>query len=177
MGLLGITPRWSPDNSLVITSASLSNTSSSYTDQEIIGIFRDGQFERLTYLTDSYPSVQISNASWSPDGKYLAFGFSSDENTSYPDLYPNELPQSTHFRLAVLDIQTRIVTNYCVPLGKYAWVKPIWSPNGNQIALPDVYYHEGDVERKYLYIVDIKAGNVVPIFENAIPIGWLNEGY
>ena len=132
-------PRWSPDGqqALVIGLPDFPN----FGYFEFYTISRSGEVARLTDLGAYKAKISINRIrisySWSPDGRYIAFWITIDED-------PVE-------RLAVLDVSTHSVVNYCVPglkpLGAYP---PIWSSDGQQMVVYDPSL-EGPV-----VVVDIK---------------------
>ncbi len=144
------TPAWSRDGTYFVTSAALryvvdrSNSSDPiyplrYPDDEtenayinvddefpyvdgfeLIRVSVTGEAERLSFLTTTYFSRQ-SDWVWSSDETRIAFWLTLSEDD-----------ESLAFReLAVLDVESGEVTNYCIS-GKFT---PIWSPDGRQIAI------------------------------------------
>lgn len=71
-------------------------------------------------------------------------------------------------RLAVLEVSTREVVNYCVPgiksLGAYP---PIWPPDSQQLV---VYDPKGE---KPVIVVDIEQKKAAPTGKNLDPVLWL----
>lgn len=115
--------------------------------------------DQLTNFGNYFSYAEIGNASWSPDGKYLAFFIATK---------PSECGEGEF--LAVMEIETRIVTNYCiyvVPGG--TGPQPIWSPDSRFIAVEP---HEPDNDR--VIVVDSEQGWVAQVAgDNSYPGGWL----
>jgi hypothetical protein len=148
-------PRWSPDGqqALVIGLPDFPN----FGYFEFYTISRSGEVARLTDLGAYKAKIsknRFSSYSWSPDGRYIAFWITIDED-------PVE-------RLAVLDVSTHSVVNYCVPglkpLGAYP---PIWSSDSQQMVVYDPSL-EGPV-----VVVDIKQKRAAAIGMYLEPEFWL----
>ena len=94
-------------------------------------------------------------ANWSPDNQRVAFWLQTK-----PELCPND--KQGWVNLAVLDIQTQQVINYCVSGEAFSAPDPVWSLDGRYIAVHN-------------YLVDPDQGWAAPISGIDIwPIGWLN---
>lgn len=132
---------------------------------ELFLVSRDGIEKQLTHLHDYFPQFDIAPYSWSPDGRYIAFGLFV-EGSHYPDDYPL-VRQGGNTRLAILDLETNLVTDYCVP--NHVSGAPIWLPNNYQLVVGNhPFMNEGRV-----YLVDLAARSVFEIAENAYQVGWL----
>jgi hypothetical protein len=181
------TPKWSPDGNSFVINSTLTildprkkhpNPERIGTDQELFRISRDGKIEQLSYFTSLYDKVNIGYYNWSPDGRYIAF-WVQVEPDEYRDLYPNlgEYPME---RLAVLDVETREIINYCIPGNAHlAWSSaPIWSPESNQILVEGYYkgdYKKGNTNEitDRVIIIDIDLEFAAQITENQTPRGWM----
>jgi WD40 repeat protein len=103
-------------------------------------------------MYDSPSSTLILNLSWSPDGRYIALQLNlrtkEDEEMGRKD-------RLSEGRLLVVDLENRLVTDYCLLFG----YPPVWSPDG-----------------KYLFVdntmLDVLR-NEAFIFEIGPVIGWL----
>jgi Tol biopolymer transport system component len=160
----GTTPQWSPDGQQVLVSgpAQLNQIDSSQNGIELFSLTRDGQITRLTHLTDVYPAL-VYNFRWSPDGQKVAFWVDLQESTLSGVL------------LAVLDVASGEVVNYCIPGEKvdpYSdnYVPPVWSPDSQQIAVASVLDEE---QLPVTIIVDLVQGVATKVVENLIPMGWM----
>jgi WD40 repeat protein len=174
----GGTPIWLPDGSQFAVTAPIRFTGTYYGKhfenlpdepsvggEEIIGVNRDGQLKRLTYLTNTVVA-HLGEMSWSPDGRYIAYWLTIDESQ-----YPGE-------RLAVLDTFTGQVTNYCIagysdPTQGQSG-SPIWSPDGKYLAItvpdPKVRFQNNAL------VIDPFNGYAVQIADDVFSIrGWMSN--
>jgi hypothetical protein len=160
-------PEWSPDGKQVAMVKALTDTVVDKPgDQELFSLNREGAATRLTYLTEYYDRVELGQFSWSPDGRYIAFGLYAEPFQS-PDVSPQDGLENVA-RLAVLDTHSHVVTNYCVPI-YYGWISPIWSPDSQQLLIEDVT----EVGKSLVYLVDIQQGFAAKIAEDVSPQGWM----
>lgn len=113
-------PEWSYDGNDVIVVGTVAQRRHSdgnieNYDQEIFLINEIGETNRITHLADQYESLHIGMVSWSSDKLMVAFWFRADE--------------SNHEQLAILNLTTGLITNYCVTrMINSGGSKPIWSP-------------------------------------------------
>lgn len=85
-------------------------------------VSRAGQVEQLTRFGEAFTQVETWSASLSPDNRFLAF---------WSLLEPSPTPG---WQLALLDLESGEVTNFCVPGAVNEEVTPpIWSPDGQYI--------------------------------------------
>ena len=110
--------------------------------------------QRLSYLTTTYTAFQDDWA-LSPDETRIAFWLSIEDEDNPID-----------HELAVLNVESGEVTNYCITGNR----TPIWSPDGRQIAITQ--YNKGVLD---FMIVDIEEGIAYDITEqeNVRIEGWL----
>jgi hypothetical protein len=149
-------PKWLWDDSQIILSYSPSDTPNP--SDEFYGVTREGQINQLTHLSKYYPKVAIENFSLSPDGRLVAFFFTDLSNK-------NNLEQ-----LAILDLATAKVTNYCNPSGSTLIARrPVWSPDGQKLLIEGI---ESDQSVKTI-LVDIANEYAAPLVENLVPIDWM----
>lgn len=153
-------PAWSPDGRQFVvdlyTAGMLVN--------EFYSVSWDGQ--QITQLTHfgNYTlegmSVRIQTFSWSPDGRLIAFWVAVD-----PSPYSGE-------RLAILDMTTLEVTNYCVHGSDWVFQggasAPIWSPNSQQLVV-ESYDAEGYI---HTVLVDIIHDFAYNIADSVRPSAW-----
>lgn len=116
-----------------------------------------GEVSRLTHFGDSYANAEISSASLSPDGRYLAF---------WLDVKSSE---GRNQQLAVMDLTTEITTDYCIPGGD-AW-PPIWSPDGHYLVVES----NPEVNHYVEIMVDTVNGWAAQFGENMHPYGWMKS--
>jgi Tol biopolymer transport system component len=80
-------------------------------------------------------------------------------------------------QLAIVDVDTGVVTNFCIPgyNSRYegSSYSPVWSPDGNYLAVmipdPDISH------KKDVLIVNLKSDTAFKVIENArvLGLGWL----
>jgi len=104
---------------------------------ELIRVNQNGETQRLTYLTTTFNASQ-EDWVWSPDGTRIAFWLTIED-----DAFP------VRDALAVLDVNSGEVTNYCIS----GYRTPVWSPDGSQIAI-----NQNIEGRDTFKIVDLEAG-------------------
>lgn len=115
---------------------------------------KDGQVKQLTEFRAISDNVYIGYASLSPDGKKIAFWLQMD---------------SSKEQLAILDLDTKQIINYCIP-GSYH----IWSLDSRYLAVHNQY--EPNAGR--VILIDTKEGWATQIAEIrpiGWPAGWLSE--
>ena len=125
-------------------------------NEEVFSIDKNGKESQLTYLSSIYPQTGISGIYPSRDGNSIAFW-----------LYTKDDKVEKYKHLAILDLTTKAVTEYCYNKGG----GPIfWSPNGNQLAFDISNYSGGDLRT---IVVDLSNNIAVKVSNNETPIGWL----
>jgi hypothetical protein len=166
-------PIWSPDQSKFVVVAYLAPRDSPDTAPEFFSVSRNGDIERLTNLSAGGRVRDIAHYSWSPDGRYVAFQYHLVES-------PREL-------LAVLDTETKTITDYCipgdeigVPTKMYDLVPsrftttvppPIWSPDGHALVVENRFSENSS----RAILIDLAQGIAVQVAENVMPVGWLAD--
>jgi hypothetical protein len=121
---------------------------------DFFSLNKNGRAKQLTEFRTISDNVNIGYASLSPDGKKIAFGLQMN---------------SSKEQLAVLDLDTKQVINYCIP-GSYH----IWSLDSRYLAVQDQY--EPNAGR--VILIDMKEGWAAQIAEIkpiGWPAGWLSE--
>ncbi len=128
---------------------------------EFYSVSRDGVIRQLTHFMDHFSASKIYNSySLSPDGQLMAFWIEAGPRIQ------------TGARLAVLNVNTGNVTNYCIEnTSPDITVVPIWSPDSKQLLLnlPDP---NNDAQR-YAVIVDMANSWAAKIIDNWMPMGWM----
>jgi len=138
--------------------------------EELYSVDRDGKITQLTHLLDDYPRVYIDNFRWSPDGRSIAFWFSSWQD----DIDLSDDPIGNRY-LALLDTTTGRVTNTCIhgendaSIGISKYPAPIWSPDGKQV----VVQSQISEESFQTVLVDIQQNRAFKIGEDLAPMGWM----
>jgi hypothetical protein len=142
-------PVWFSDGKQFIVAADDSRT------EELFLFDLEGHITQLTDFRKIRKGNQIGTISLSPNGTHLAFWISP-------------LGQKAIEQLAVLDLLTLEVTDYCIPATDNFGDRPIWSPDGRYILVGD--FQEPDHRRTILIDTrDLWAYEI----DNAFPVGWL----
>lgn len=151
-------PKWSPDESQIVFPFIDQNATDRYQD-ELYSLSRDGSLIQLTHLNDFFSDAIIRHFNWSPDGRYIAFIFTIDNNMRKG-------------RLGVYDFATGHVIDYCnLPGPTGAFSVPIWSPDSASIILER---DDSDIGgTKSTILVDIVHGIAVKIAEHLVPEAWI----
>lgn len=161
----GATPLWTPDGKQFIFAANLDMKESDDVSKEFFAVSRDGEIRQLTHFMDYYQAIDIrDNYNLSPDGKLLAFWI-----TSQPSLY--EGPQ-----LAILNIKTSEVTNYCIKGDAFADNafgpgQPVWSPDSAQLLV--ISRPPEDTKVRRVVAVDVLHNYATQINADMEPVGWM----
>lgn len=157
-------PKWSPDDSQFVFRGVVRGADP-VKNIELYKVSRDGQTEQLTHLS-SVAYVWESSYSWSPDGRHLAMFLGPPLGTV-----------SEQARVAVLDMATLDVTDYCVQItfggegygaGGPIW-SPIWSPDSRQFVITDWF----EKDHRRVILVDIEKNVATQIAEDMEPVGWM----
>ncbi|NLI91925.1 MAG: hypothetical protein GX434_06850 [Peptococcaceae bacterium] len=157
--VFGNTPKWFLDGSKFIVNAR---------GGEFYLITRDGDIKQITHMNPAYdPSKNDFNYesyfySLSPDERYLALWLTSS------------LTKDT--TLAILNISTGEVTDFCIPHGPDPLVMPympipIWSPDSKAIVVDANYQNGGNGND--VILIDLIEKNAIRIDQNLTPVGWL----
>lgn len=161
-------PLWAPNGLRFVVANYLkdSNPATGEAIEEWASVSREGQVEWLTHFVDYFEEVEIMEANWSPDNRRVAFWLQTK-----PNLCTNEKPTNGELipeYLAVLDVDTHQVVNYCV---SGAGDPPIWSLDGRYIAI-----RKFNAQRSsQIILVDPEHRWAATISDIDIwPIGWLN---
>ncbi|MFZ5883973.1 MAG: TolB family protein [Chloroflexota bacterium] len=167
----GRLPRWSDDGEHLALIASADPKTAAGKDEFFI-VRRDGPvFQRLTYLTEQFDTVHISDYAWSPDGKRIAFWL----NTTAAD----PAFEGTQSELAIVEIDTGAIKRLCIegisaPMRheiQITHIQPVWSVDGQQIAFAQL-----DSSRANTYnvlVVDLETRTAYKVAANKEPIGWM----
>lgn len=161
----GDTPIWMSDGTQFIIATNLSSPERASTLKEFFAVSRDGEIKQLTHFGNSFSRINILDGySLSPDEKRVAFWIFTQPS-------PYDGP-----RLAVLDIQTGEVTNYCIKGDPFADGEaepgpPIWSPDGTQLLIVSRIPMDTKVRR--VIVVDVARNYAAQIYKDMEPVGWM----
>jgi hypothetical protein len=160
-------PVWRPDGSAFIVMGM----------DELYKVSRDGQKTKLSNLNPGYDQASKKTRryssdyySWSPDARYVAFWLVEKPDKKGVD---ENLWKKT---LAVLDIQTGQVTDYCIKEGfeyySSPYPEPVWSPDSSYLLFAANYQPE--TRENELVILDLKQHTAHRLeVKNRMPVGWL----
>ena len=152
LGDFGHTPLWLPDESGYVIA--VRNTQE---NDEWFMVSREGRVHQLTHFADSLSQTNIESASISPDGRYLAFWLES-----VPSSFPG-------YNLAIIDLETQQVTDYCIPGSSEAIIKPFWSPDSQYIVVGSI-----DVAKQLQVILIAPFARwAARIADDFTPYGWM----
>jgi len=139
-------PRWSPDGSQILYSASSPGKS-----WKMFLIPAQGGMARQ--ILDEGEKINEMDASWSPDGSVIAFG-RTNESTA----------QSENSSVFLVDLKTNSVSPVPDTAGIFS---PRWSPNGRYIAALNS-------DSSKLFLFDFKAQKWTDVSEPVGPYGFPN---
>lgn len=167
-------PSWFTDGSKFVIALNTFFKINDSPHYEIFNVSRDGSITQTTHFSDYFPWVYVTNLSWSPDSRYIAFWYSSWTETS-----PGYSGSADRY-LGVLDLRTGDVTRYCIRgeldiengMSKYS--PPIWSPDSKQIVFRS-QIGEHYVLDSQAILLDIQENRAFLIGEKLEPVGWLNS--
>jgi hypothetical protein len=182
-GIVESRPVWSPDGSMLLTSAMpryllvgegdqrevvpLSQSGVANGDVyiniddsepyvggfDLVVVNKSGVISRLSHLTTRFVARE-DGWTWAPDGTKVAFLLSLDADVTGP------------FHLVVLDVLTGVVTDLCVE----AYGSPYWSPDSSKLA-----FNASTTSLPWtdVYVADLSSGNMSKIAEDANVVGWM----
>ena len=159
-------PLWLPDGERFLIGMR-PDDGNPYFAGEFFVVNSEGQVEQITHLSDALQTVDINQRySLSPDGKFVAFWIMVQPSPFDDD------------RLAVLDLETGLVTNYCIPGDPFqlkassdSLSAPIWSPDGTQILVTNRNPQSTTTSR--VVLVDIMENWAAQIATEVEPVGWM----
>lgn len=161
----GETPLWSTDGKQFFI-AMKTNPDNPYPPaNEFFTVSRDGKVEQLTNFAGYFDEINFYNSyALSPNGKLLAFWIKAT-----PSPYSDIL-------LAILNIETKVVTNYCIkgdPFQDNATTpsSPIWSSDSTKLVV--ISREPQDTKTRRVVLVDIINEYAVQIEKDVEPVGWL----
>jgi hypothetical protein len=178
----GELPKWSPDGKYISLIAPRQNNLQNNPKQDFYLLSSDGEdFARLTFLSDQFERMSIKEYSWSPDGTQIAFWLDTD----FP-LYEKE---RATFELAVVDVASGNVTNYCIQSQNAdiaqelvyqtgLLFEPVWSPDGTQLLINILLPVDSKtgVFPTEIFLLDLSKLTAIKIKEDVGLYGWMVNG-
>jgi hypothetical protein len=158
----GRRPVWSPDGDEFILALQIYNSDLEPLPEELYRVSKYGQQTKITNLGSYYENVGIAGYSWSPDADQVAFWLThpSGNNEDYVK------------RLAILNMETSQVTEYCINGDVYGDIEPpVWSPDGTTLVVESRDHI--DINRRLVVLVDLNNGWAAQIAEDLTPVGWM----
>ena len=154
-------PIWSPDGDVFSIMFRRKDQNTGNLEGSLFTIDRNGD---ATRLTDNVAGCQ----SWSPNGRNIATWWRGE--TEFESLISND------DYLLIYDLENEKMTVYNIQFPS-AIQYPIWSPDGNMIAVSIFQgYSESNHEPNYdIIIVDLLDNTAYPIIQNAFVLGWLDN--
>lgn len=141
-------PLWSPDGTNYIFPISIFNEL--VRRQEFFLVNQDGNYKQITDLNKYYSNVKITDFSWSPNGRYIGF-------------WVNQT-------IAVLDVSSGKVTDYCISTSRADALPPFWSLDSQHLVIGVA--DPGEVISRSI-LIDLIEGYAAVITEDAVPEGWM----
>ncbi len=128
--------------------------------EEMFRVNLAGEMERLTYLTEVFPEVNIESYQASPSGEKIAFWIKT--NSTNPIFY-----------LAVMETETKQIRIFesviYYAVGTFGPGLPIWSPDSSQIMIAT----RSDDEEICANILDVQDNSVLQLGCGFSFAGWL----
>ena len=153
-------PIWSADGQFFVAALIQGYTPDHSDDPEDwFRIGRDGTVEQLTHFKEQNLNEKLSEAHLSPDGKKLAFFV--------------QLPPDANHYLIVLDLNSRVMTDYCLSGGFSSAGYLVWSPDARYLV---VSQSNPLTPLDRTVLIDLENGQAMQVSEeeNTHPEGWLN---
>lgn len=177
IGDLDTIPRWYTDGEQYAFAPGLitDDPQNKWPAYEVIRVDRNGLATQLSHLAAYYQWTYISDLSWSPDGEKIAFWFGGWDELGNPFFEEYEL------HLAVVDVSSGKVTNYCVPGDAHAQIgglrlvpPPIWSHDSKQLVVENLISNINKRSSRVI-LVDIEKNLAAVIAEDMQPAGWVDN--
>lgn len=160
LGGFNQTPLWRPDGELFVYAAvpegGIRSDDFSKMIDEWFSVSREGEIQQLTHFGDFFEHAAIGRARWSPDGQRLAFWLATQPTVCGEGEY-----------LAMLEMRTQQVINYCVYGSTGYYPPPIWSPDSRYVAFLS------EQQDSPVILVSVEQGWAARIGEDRYPAGWL----
>jgi hypothetical protein len=157
-GTMANRPVWSPDgSSFAIIGLNMDPPGEvEYSEYELYRVSKDGPVEQLTNLSP-VAVLQGLRFSWSPDSQKIA-------------LYLDTWYDTKNSHVALLDMETLEVIDYCISLPGGYHVEPIWAPDSKQFI---AYSQDETDQTSQSILVDITGGFAAQIATDMSILGWM----
>ncbi len=166
----GFEPKWALTGKNAIT---VSNFGTDKQDFALIS--RDGNVAKISRLGDYFESVVIRSYIWAPNERYVAFWLNTNPEPEKWMLVNAGNEPVPFYHLAVLDISSKVIFDYCIPTAPNYWLyDPIWSPASDQIIITVKDSRKPPLQGN-VYLIDIAHNAAKTIGENMVAQGWLIE--
>ena len=153
------TPKWVPEGKEIVIPISKTRYPVPRQD-DFYSVDILGNIKKLSFLNENFDNVAIGRYSLSPDGLKIAFWMIAED------------PQKVV--LAILDMNTRQVTNLCIPASYHTnpALPPAWSPD-SQYLIVESYNQEEKPGQ--IVVVNIARGFAATLLtvDNLDPVGWM----
>lgn len=153
-------PLWAWDGSNFLITASTLHTNSK-TIFDWFQVTRNGVVKQITYFSEVLKNNEISNASRSVDGRYLAFKIK----------YQNDVAEQV--RYYILDLRKEPYESFCIESvdtpSSFLEKRPIWSPDSQYMVITNT----DDNNNGPLILVDLNKRIAYEISQDIHAKGWI----
>ena len=126
---------------------------------ELVVVSSQGGLVATTEFGGRFEQVYVGELSWSPDGASVAMWVDARDGNG----------DGKHEALAVLNVTSNVVTNYCIN-GQYEFNRsPIWSPDSTKLIID---HGEADAFAQEV-LLDIGAGSAASLDVAGVVLAWL----
>jgi hypothetical protein len=151
-------PVWSPRGDEFIMALQDYDPAKESLIEELYRVSQDGQQTKITNLSTYYnKQLSLFKYSWSPDTTHIAFW-----------LWYGWKEGLVKDQLAVLNLRTLQVTNYCID-GAGIGGHPVWSPDGKQLVVK-ARVDEGNLGT---ILIDMDRSLAIQVAGYFRPVGWM----
>ena len=159
-------PVWSPDGTEFAIANQPFEIRNEGPYQELSLVSQDGKQQVATNLSSYYLKfTEISDYSWSPDASRVAFWL----------MHASKNLNEFERRLAILNLTTLRVTEYCVYGDIHVLLQPpTWSPDGTQLIVKALVGNDSVANvPPSIYLLDLVEGSAYKVAGDVHLIGWI----
>jgi dipeptidyl aminopeptidase/acylaminoacyl peptidase len=158
-------PVWAPDgNSFIVDLYASRSDPNHYENRNVFQVFRNGELRQLTSFTGKYPGDFIDYV-WSPDGNSVAFWF----------LDPGNNQQQLSYQLAIMNMSSLEISQYCIPAfleeDQFPKWAPVWSSDSQYLVVAAKSQMPGHQIEAIL--LDLSDSHTYKLGIDVYPIGWM----